>query len=333
LSLESRRVAGISGRVPQGLGGLGTLVATTTDLLRLTRPAVSSGTERRERTFWELAAAAGLRTAAINWWTTWPASSLDGVVLTDRTSLRLDRGGTLEAEIAPPALYDRLLGMWPSIKTQLAKEVAGVAGDLQQPAAQVVARAAEVDATQVALARALELKQFDLVTIYLPALDIAHTALFGDRRAPSASTVAERLEGIERLYAQLDASLANLRAADPDSVLVLVTHPGRVIDEVPALLLIAGPPDAASGNSATEPARLEDVAATVLQLLGLPRSRDLAGHVRAELLPPNLLARNPERFVERYPAREPTSNPRDPAARDVLDAEARERLRSLGYVQ
>jgi hypothetical protein len=334
-SLESRRVAGLSGRVPQTPGRLGALVAATTDLLRLTEPGVSSGTERREKTFWELAATAGLRTAAVNWWTTWPASPLEGVVITDRASLRLDRGGPLEAEVAPPALYDRLVAAWPAMRMEVANEVARVSGGLQAPASNVVARAAEVDASQIAFARALELKAYDLVTVYLPALDIAHTALFGEGRAPSASTVAQRLEGIERLYAQLDAALATLRAADPESVLVLITYPGRVGDDVPGLMIVAtaGPaPAMAAARTDVTPPRLEDAAATILRLLGLPLSRDLAGRVRGELLPANLLARNPERFVERYPSRQPAADLRAPATRDVLDAEARERLRSLGYV-
>ncbi len=44
-----------------------------TDLLRLTRPSVASGNERRVKTLWEVADDSGLRTVVVNWWATWPA--------------------------------------------------------------------------------------------------------------------------------------------------------------------------------------------------------------------------------------------------------------------
>ena len=86
-----------------------------TDLLRLTRPSIASGDERRAKTFWEVAADAGLRTAVVNWWATWPATADTGVVLSDRATLRLERGGPLDAEIAPASLYEPLRQRWPEI--------------------------------------------------------------------------------------------------------------------------------------------------------------------------------------------------------------------------
>ena len=59
------------------------LMGASTDLLRLTRPSIASGSDRREKTFWEVATEAGLRTVVVNWWATWPAASGHGVVLTD----------------------------------------------------------------------------------------------------------------------------------------------------------------------------------------------------------------------------------------------------------
>ena len=61
-TLETRRVAGIRG-ILQGdeESAVGRLLGASTDLLRLTRPAVASGTDRREKTFWEVAADAGGR--------------------------------------------------------------------------------------------------------------------------------------------------------------------------------------------------------------------------------------------------------------------------------
>src|SRR5438105_3800432 len=114
--LETRRVAGLRGIVAGNAGRLGRLIAAGTDLLRLTRPAVASREERRVKTIWEVAADAGLRSAVVNWWTTWPAAPGGGIVVTDRAVLRLEEGGALDAEIAPPELYATLRQAWPSIR-------------------------------------------------------------------------------------------------------------------------------------------------------------------------------------------------------------------------
>jgi hypothetical protein len=86
-------------------------------------------------------------------------------------------------------------------------------------------------------------------------------------------------------------------------------------------------------NPAAGPARLEDVAVTVLHMLGVPISRSLQGTVRAELLPRQLLAEHPVRFVEDYGRRDLARPAASAPAGHTLDDEMRERLRSLGYVR
>ena len=59
-SLETRRVAGLGGILHAGdHSTAGRLLGVSTDLLRLTRPSLASGTERREKTFWEVAGGRG----------------------------------------------------------------------------------------------------------------------------------------------------------------------------------------------------------------------------------------------------------------------------------
>ena len=102
-------MAGLQGALQTAEGSsFARLIGASTDLLRLTRPSIASGSDRREKTFWEVATEAGLRTVVVNWWATWPAASGHGVVLTDRATLRLERGGALDAEIAPAGMYERL---------------------------------------------------------------------------------------------------------------------------------------------------------------------------------------------------------------------------------
>ena len=93
--LETRRVAGVQGSfATDQRSGIGRALRDVTDLLRLTRPSVASGSERRVKTFWEVATTAGLRTAVVNWWATWPAPADAGLVVSDRATLRLEKGGT-----------------------------------------------------------------------------------------------------------------------------------------------------------------------------------------------------------------------------------------------
>lgn len=332
LGVEARRLAGLGGRIPGEARGLGATLAAATDLLRLTQPVVSSATERRERTFWELAAAAGLRTVAVNWWTTWPASAIDGVVLTERAALRLERGGPLQGEIAPPSLYESLRPQWPTIAATVASETAALTAGLAPAEAEVVTRAAGIDAVQVALATRAGLASTDLVTLYLPGVDIAQATLFSGGAAQAASSLARRVAALERVYRHLDVVIAELRRAAPDHVVVFITHPGRVRDDLPALLAISGLSPASGVALARSPARLEDVGATLLHLLGLPLSQQLTGQVRAELLPADFMHRFGPRYVTRYAERSGTAIA-GISGGNTLDTEARERLRSLGYVR
>jgi hypothetical protein len=112
-----RRFVGVQGTVPTSGSPLVGGLAAATDLIRLTRPALASDDQRREKTFWEVAAEKGLHTVVVNWWATWPAPPNAGVVLSDRAVLRLERGGSLDAEIAPAELY-------PALRTDFARIMA-----------------------------------------------------------------------------------------------------------------------------------------------------------------------------------------------------------------
>src|SRR6478609_2187055 len=113
-AIETRRVAGLRGVIARE-GRLGRVIGAASDLVRLTEPSIVSREQRRAKTVWEVAEEAGLRTAVVNWWATWPAPSNGGIVVTDRAVLRLEHGGTLDAEIAPASIYASLGAQWPSI--------------------------------------------------------------------------------------------------------------------------------------------------------------------------------------------------------------------------
>jgi hypothetical protein len=334
--LETRRLAGVQGSVPAEEGSaLGRAIRGATDLVRLTRPAIASGAERRAKTFWEVAADAGLRIAVVNWWATWPATGTAGAVLTDRATLRLEHGGALDAEIAPASLYESLQSRWPTLKDrarQMALAALPAAGDVLP----VLQRSAELDALQLVLLSAVTGKDVDVAAVYLPGLDIAQHALLeqGAQAASgrvAASMLAERLDALRAYYVALDRLLAPLVAPNAAEIVVVVTGPGRVTSGTGARLAARGGPiRSADPLQGSLTATATQVAPTILYALGVPIARDLAG---APLL--GLFATE---FAGRYPVRDvPTYGPpsQDTAGRQgqPLDQEMIDRLRSLGYVR
>jgi len=331
-ALESREVAGLAGRLPASRAPALATITNVLDLLRLTRPVISSGAERREKTFWEAATAAGLRTATVNWWATWPARPGDGLVVSDRAALRFARTGTPAGEVAPASLDEGLAARWPEIERRARLRAAPAFENLPETLSSALRRSAELDAIQVQVALSPPLSDTDLLAVYLPGLDIVRHAI----RSMPASTPAEvgrRTEGLVRYYAFLDALLGDLAAASPERALVLVGEPGRG-GTGDGLLAIAWPtasPSPLPGGEAPVVARLEDVAPTLLYALGVPVSRELPGRVLGELFPAGFMARHEARTVASYGRRDAGAAP--PARARELDREMRERLRSLGYVQ
>jgi type I phosphodiesterase/nucleotide pyrophosphatase len=331
-TLETRRVAGVQGSISGGeTSRAGRAVRVLTDLLRLTRSAVASGNERRVKTFWEVAADAGLRTAVVNWWATWPAAAGHGVVLTDRATLRLEHGGTLDGEIAPPELYDQLRRGWSALRDRArrASDDALRGSAAEGDVAALLHRSAELDAISLALASAVSSPATDLLVIYLPGLDIAQHALLdpGPGGVPLPSAMAARLAALDDYYVALDRLLdAAVRPAEQEMV-VLVTAPGRVAAAASGLVGMSG---GAAQKGSLYLAKATDIAPTILYALGIPISSELAGRPLAGLFTPAFTVRYGPREVRTY------GSPKLPRLEGVgqpLDTEMIERLRSLGYVR
>ena len=330
-ALEARQLAGVEGRLSGTSPGLAMLTAAT-DVLRLTSPSIASGDERRLPAFWEVAAAAGLRTAVVHWWATWPAPEAGGVVLSDRAILRLEQGGTLAAEVAPAALYDTLRAGSDARHARVAAAAAHAwPPDAPADVTTALARSAELDATVLDLAADAALGGLDLLTVYLPGLDIAQHALLqgGDGAPVAPSVTAARVRALEAYYTFLDAALARWLAARPeaDRQIIVITQPGRVQQASPGLLSISG---AHASANALEIAAPTSVAPTVLTALGVPIANDLAGTALRTLFTDVFQDRFPARTVATYGERRAASQSR---TGQPLDREMIERMRSLGYVR
>ncbi len=328
--IEARRVSGLAGEVPTGGGRWWAVLAVATDRLRLTRLAASSGLQRRAKTIWEVAGEQGLKTGVVNWWATWPALEHAGIVISDRSTLRLDRGGALDAEIAPPALWDELRVAWPGVRDTARRRAADAFDEVAEPAGSALRRGAEQDLIQLALAKRVARRAGDLLAVYLPGLDIAQYTLVSGPSAAGlpASALAARVEAIERYYLLLDGLLGEFLSADTSWRLrVLLTDPGRSRTRGPSVMALTG--DAARPGARTQ-ATGPDIAPTLLHVLGLPVSQELSGRVLESVLSPAFVAAHAVRAVPTFgrrllPPERPDAVP--------LDDDALERLRSLGYIR
>jgi Type I phosphodiesterase / nucleotide pyrophosphatase len=324
--LETRRVAGLQGALPTS--SRARAIGAATDLIRLTRPGIVSGSERRVKTVWEVAAAAGLRTAVVNWWATWPAPADTGIVVTDRAPVRLERGGQLDAEVAPAETYDALGARWEALR----QDASARGRQLTAPSEVegIMRRSAELDALQLAIAREVSSPTHDLVCTYLPGLDVIQHALLntseGAALAPSA--LAGRLAALEAYYVFLDGLLSASVQPGPGELVLILTSRGRVETPTPGLFIARG--SIANTRAREAVARPIDVMPTMLYALGVPISQELKSRPIVELFSPEFARRYPVRTVSRYG--QPYAKP-SPRSGQPLDQEMIDRLRSLGYVK
>jgi len=332
--LETRRVAGLQGSLAADeQSRIGTTIRAATDLLRLTRPSVASGNERRVKAVWEVAGDAGLRTLVVNWWATWPAvsGSTGAVILSDRAALRLEHGGAPDAEIAPASLYDALRTHWPAIRAKAAGRARSAAAGLNWGGADVRAvleRSGSLDAIQLALMQEASTPSPDLSAVYLPGLDIAQNVLLGPGgRGLAPSEVATRLQALRSYFVFLDRLLAEVLTPGDSDLVVVVTEPGRIAASGAGVFGMIG---RIAAPNASVRGRALDVAPTILHALGIPVSRELPGSPLLDLFT--------SEFVQRYPVRQvttygpPSVTDQDRSGRP-LDQEMIDRLRSLGYVK
>jgi hypothetical protein len=125
----------------------------------------------------------------------------------------------------------------------------------------------------------------------------------------------------------LDRLLQDVTAPAADEMLVVVAEPGRIATITRGAMAVSGKGAAAKVDLE---ARTIDIAPTLLHILGLPISRELAGRPVLDVLDREIAARFSVRQVDTYGRRRSPAGLREG---QPLDREMIERLRSLGYVR
>jgi hypothetical protein len=277
------------------------------------RPVLAN--RRRSFAFWELASRGGAPVAAIDWWATFPATPVPGLVVAHGAFQLLPGGGA--GAIEPASRAGELLDL--------------ARATTPGPAGETLAAALSAEAAKSALERAILPDRFyrevarreagaRAVALYLPAIDLLAEGWLGGDVAFADLVRAQLLE--------TDAAIAALGAR----TVVLVADPGRRGGREGRVLLLrsagcrvpgGGERGAFEPGAGTRPtARIEPraVASILLRELGLPQS--------AELLPPAELCvwTDPPARVATFGERSPQPEPAGGSD------EYLENLRSLGYL-
>jgi predicted AlkP superfamily phosphohydrolase/phosphomutase len=325
---------------------------------------LAASVDRRAPALWTIASAAGLRSAVIGWWVTYPAESINGIVISERALKTRD--ADLREMLGRPAARAEAARLLHPLEAL--SMVGDILGGLRDTPAEGDGRAAIVRnmrAEDTAVAHMLtRLRQsgqpFDLEMALLRGVDpISHhfwkffepdAPVYTAAERPTPDDIRRYGDTIETHYRYVDGLLGEIDAADRSKhvVMVLSDHgfeagrqpfrDGELSGTHETKGALYGVFVASGGpirqGAAIERATILDVAPTVLYLLGLPVAKDLAGRILTDILVPGWAETHPPRTVPSYPGPAVTL----PAASaggggSPVDAELREQLRALGYLE
>lgn len=323
-----------------------------------------SSRDRRVPALWTVAHASGLRSAVIGWWGTFPAESIDGVMISERAlkTREADLDALFSGGLQPAAVEhlahppEAMAALADAMKTPL-QPLPG------QPEGQRVRRnmrREDAACVRALLASRRERGPFDLEMVLLRGIDpVSHffwrfhepdAAAYGPALRPSAAQVARLGDTVRAHYRYVDGLLGELLADAPGRVVLLVSdhgfeagrqpfRDGRVLSGTHESVAARDGIFVASGGPIRPGARPEDltiydVAPLVHYLLGTPQARSLVGRLPLELFEVQWATRRPVTVVDHY-AMAPTNLPPDAALEVVslADGEMAQELRALGYVQ
>ena len=320
-------------------------------------------TDRRVPALWTLASAAGRRSLVVGWWVTYPAETIDGVIVSDRAlRLREDDMSALVGSLSGQAVEATQLALLSHPR----ETAVALAEILMRPSerrdapgslAGVVARARAEDRAVADSVRRLrqDTGPFALELMLLRGTDpVSHqfwkfhepdAPAYKAEERPDAAQLARYGTTVTDYYRYVDELVGAL--ADPCTencaVLIVSDHGfeagsqgygGNAVSgahksekAVDGVLIASGGPFRRGAR--LESASILDVAPTVLYLLGLPATPEMEGRVLTDALEPAWVGTHP-------PRRAPYTGPAVTASVETAPAfENRmwQELRELGYVE
>jgi predicted AlkP superfamily pyrophosphatase or phosphodiesterase len=304
---------------------------------------------------WDILGSAGHRVGVVGWWVTWPASPVNGILVSDYIGYARGIGEHMLTDRVYPAASSKLVDplvtspksitnadLRPLLTTDpesLSLPTEGV--NLLDEMRWIVA--GDRTFTRVALTVWREQRP-DFLALYLRGVDsMCH--LFWSYQNPqqNAGSRAQLAplfrEVVPRYYVYTDSLLGELlRSADERTTIVICSDHGFkggnggmgvAAHREEGILILAGRgvlPNSLSG------ATVYDVTPTVLAMFGLPRANDMDGVVLSEALDPRVFPPITRTLATYETGKRTPGKGRAPVPSPV-DEELKERLKSLGYIQ
>lgn len=322
-SVGGERLPGVGARLRTEGGPLP--VSAALRLLLPTRGVPLSGADRGTPALWEVVSRAR-RVAAVGWWASWPAESVDGggYVVTDRVLAKLLSGGEADRDTAPEGLFPVLGDGFAETRDGLRSAFAERFEGIPPEPGTALWEAFLLDGFYLEVAgRLAEDPDVRVGFVYLPGLDLLRTDLAREGGITPGSPEMLRAQDLLERYAHwVDAGIARL--TEGAERVVWIADPGRAAPPAAeGILGLAGPdvPPGCRGGSVD----LTAIAPVVLGASRLPTSRELPGRVPDACVAPGW---SPRGAVETFGRRADAGRGAD----SDFDPEMLERLRSLGYL-
>ncbi len=329
-AFETTHITGLVRYVPLRSDGAGLdeALAALLPFVGFARQTPLSSVSLTARPLWDIFSEKGLRVAVVNWWATWPAEEVRGVIISDRTFAKFDlspqeSGGeaVFEAETHPAEAFDLAREVWLRRQDEETRSTG----------------ASSVGARMDRFHRAVTLEllartgqdhwpeQFEFLALYLPGLDIAEHEL-PVRAEVSASQLKAGLDRLREATEELDGWLAHLAEHSDGATVLVVGVPSRGDRAAggQGFYALWGPD---VGTALLPALDFYDLAPTLLAVMGFPVSEEMPGRAHLELFASERVPTAVETLAGYGPRRAARGAPSS-----ALDQEYRERLRSIGYI-
>jgi hypothetical protein len=311
----------------------------------------------RATSVFEAASEAGLRASRVEWYVSWPARPLSGVNVSDRFHLQEPGMEPLPGAVSPDSLNAGLRALVVAPSAVPVEDVLAFADtdglSAQERSAWAKDHASIVEELRINLARDLTTRNvaaslldadhdWRLFGVYFRAVDVSHHLTWKYR---GATGDAEKLRAepdlrlrtvVDRYHEIMDRIVGEILARTPADAAVLVLSDHGFEDRYGHSRAPQGFAIAAGGPflPGAERGRLhvDEVAATVAAILGVPVAQDLAAPARTDLLDPGFLAAHPLRTVPTW-EREGRGAGAEGEVAGAMDDDEIERLRAIGYIK
>ncbi len=317
---------------------------------------------RTAATYWEILGVMGRRQVVIGWWVSYPATPVNGVLISDYVQYYPGGGGKVVGSVYPDSVWtvvessrvnpDSLTmdDLARFIDIDIAREHPEAAREHLKELRWIYA----ADETFLNIARKLYASgRWDNFTVYFRGLDPACHA-YWTYFDPEHSTIhmepweIAMLESVVPAYYQYCDDLLGevLSWVDPSTRVVVLSDHGfrghRMVaggmtmgvnmHRKTGILVMAGP--GIQKGAQIEKATVLDIMPTILAMAGVPPAADLDGHILLDAFTPDLRQRVEKRMADEVDSYEGIVPPRsaDAQAGKEVDEEILRRLRSLGYI-